>query len=156
MEGEKKVNGGYCLVPWDLGESKWPIDFGGLGILNLNITGWTLHMRWLWLRKTSATRPWMGLDIPIQPHVRSIFAILVISLVGNGEKDSVFVWSLATWPDLGGSCSDGGRSGSIIHRSGSTFMETWGKRLLFFQNGLQPFFYGSITMVASLEILGPI
>ena len=27
---------------------------------------------------------------------------------------------------------------------------------LFFQIGLQPFFYGSITMVASLEILGPV
>ena len=79
----------WCLGAWE--KVNRPIDFGGLGILNLNIMGWTLHMIWLWLRKTSVTRPWMGLDIPIQPHVRAIFAISVISLVGNGEKESVFV-----------------------------------------------------------------
>ncbi|RLN05576.1 uncharacterized protein C2845_PM13G10410 [Panicum miliaceum] len=50
LKGRKEVNGGCCLVAWE--KVCMPIEFGGLGIHNLEIVGWALQMRWLWLEKT--------------------------------------------------------------------------------------------------------
>ena len=63
-----------------------PIDLGGLGITNLQVMGWALQMRWLWLNKTEEGRPWSGLDIPIQPQVQAMFAISVTTYVGSGTN----------------------------------------------------------------------
>jgi len=62
-----------------------PIDLGGLGIHNLEIMGWALQMRWLWLEKTGAARPWAGLEIPVYPNAVAMFAVATESLVGNGR-----------------------------------------------------------------------
>jgi hypothetical protein len=39
-KGHKQVNGGSCLVAWD--KVQQPLDYGGLGILNLEFMGWAL------------------------------------------------------------------------------------------------------------------
>ena len=62
-----------------------PIDLGGLGIHNLEVMGWALQMRWLWLEKTGAARPWAGLEIPVYPNAVAMFVVATKSLVGNGR-----------------------------------------------------------------------
>src|SRR5438128_2269990 len=62
-----------------------------LGIPNLHVMGWASQMRWLWLNKGEDNRPWKGLDIPIQPQVRAMFAISVVTQVGNGRN--TLVWT---------------------------------------------------------------
>jgi len=63
-----------------------PLDLGGLGIHNLEIMGWALRMRWLWLKKTSSDRPWVGLQVPVYANTSAMFAISVETLVGNGRN----------------------------------------------------------------------
>ena len=69
-----------------MGRVKRPIDLGGLGILDLEILGWALRMRWLWLKKTQPDRPWAGLDVQVHPNSVAMFSTSVISIVGDGYK----------------------------------------------------------------------
>lgn len=62
-KGRKEVNGGCCLVAWE--KAMRPVDLGGLRIHNLEVMGWALQIRWLWIEKTKPDRPWAGLDIPV-------------------------------------------------------------------------------------------
>jgi len=78
----KDINGGSCLVAWE--KVMTPIDLGGLGIHNLEIMGWALQMRWFWIEKTKPDRPWAGLVVPLHPNMAAMFAISVITNVGNG------------------------------------------------------------------------
>jgi len=41
-QGQKQVNGGSCLVAWD--KMQQPLDYGGLGILNMEFMGWALQI----------------------------------------------------------------------------------------------------------------
>ena len=41
-QGQKQVNGGSCLVAWD--KMQQPLDYGGLGILNMVFMGWALQI----------------------------------------------------------------------------------------------------------------
>ena len=63
-----------------------PIDLGGLGIHNPKVMGWALQMCWLWIEKTKPDRPRAGLVEPVQPNMAAMFAISVISNVGNGQN----------------------------------------------------------------------
>jgi hypothetical protein len=40
-----------------------PLGLGGIGVLNLELMGWSLQIRWLWFMKTKPNRPWRGLEI---------------------------------------------------------------------------------------------
>ena len=61
--------------------------------------GWALQMRWLWLEKTKPDRPWAGLEIPVHLNTTAMFAISIVTTIGNG-KNTKF------WTDrwLHGSC----------------------------------------------------
>jgi hypothetical protein len=88
-KGQGDANGGNCLVSWET--VQWPLQYGGLGILNLEMLGWALRVRWLWLQKTDASRPWVGLPIRVHRNAKALFDVAVISVVGSGE--SVKFWS---------------------------------------------------------------
>ena len=57
MERAGTSNGGNCLVSWE--RVHRPLEFGGLGIHNLEKLGWALRIRWLWAQKTDSSRPWV-------------------------------------------------------------------------------------------------
>jgi hypothetical protein len=63
-----------------------PIDLGGLGIHNLEVMGWALQIRWLWFEKPNPNRPWAGLEIPFHSDTTTMFAISVVTAVGNGTN----------------------------------------------------------------------
>jgi len=88
-KGRKEINGGSCLVAWE--KVMRPIDLGGLGIHNLEIMGWALQMRWLWIEKTKPDRPWAGLEVPVHSNTAALFAVSVVTSVGNGEN--TLFWS---------------------------------------------------------------
>ena len=88
-KGRKEINGGCCLVAWE--KVMRPLELGGLGIINLETMGWALQMRWLWIEKTKPDRPWAGLEIPVHPHSSAMFAISVVTTIGNGE--GTLFWS---------------------------------------------------------------
>ena len=48
-------------------------------------------MRWLWIEKTNPDLPWAGLKIPVHAHTSAMFAISVVTSIGNG-KNTLF-WS---------------------------------------------------------------
>ncbi|WVZ50362.1 hypothetical protein U9M48_001621 [Paspalum notatum var. saurae] len=83
-KGRKEINGGHCLVAW--GRVQRTLDLGGLGILDLEIMGWALRMRWLWLKKTQPDRPWADLDIQVHPNSMAMFHISISSIVGDGSN----------------------------------------------------------------------
>ena len=49
----------------------------------MEILGWALRMRWLWLKKTQPDRPWAGLDVQVHPNSVAMFSTSVISIVGG-------------------------------------------------------------------------
>lgn len=59
--GCTEAKGGNCPVRWE--RVIRPIQFGQLGVHNLEKKEWTLRMRWLWLQKIDPSRPWSFLHI---------------------------------------------------------------------------------------------
>lgn len=47
---------------------------------------WALRMRWLWIEKTNPDRPWAHLAISLPEQVKAMFAISVITTVGDGSS----------------------------------------------------------------------
>lgn len=72
------MTGGHCLVGWQ--RVCRPRELGGLGIHNLEMLGWSLHMRWLWLKKTLPNRLWVGLDIQVSPLRSCVAAMFDVSV----------------------------------------------------------------------------
>ncbi|WVZ96322.1 hypothetical protein U9M48_041977 [Paspalum notatum var. saurae] len=58
-----------------------PLRFGGLGILDLELLGWALRVRWLWFQKTDSTRPWTGLQVMVPKKASALFAAAVDTIV---------------------------------------------------------------------------
>ncbi|CAO2194169.1 unnamed protein product [Urochloa humidicola] len=63
-----------------------PKELGGLGVIDLKLSGIALSTRWLWLQKTSADRAWSSLQLKVEPEVRAFFAASVTVHVGNGRR----------------------------------------------------------------------
>jgi len=88
-KGHQHANGGNCLVAWE--KVQRPVEYGGLGIHNLELLGWALRIRWLWAQKTNAERPWAGLSIAVPHKARALFNVAVDAIVGNGEE--ILFWT---------------------------------------------------------------
>ncbi|GJN31674.1 hypothetical protein PR202_gn00024 [Eleusine coracana subsp. coracana] len=79
--GKADARGGHCPIAW--GKVTRPLNFGGLGIHNLDILGWVC-MRWLWHHKIDPSKPWGQLPIQVPTKVMAMFWISVITTAGDG------------------------------------------------------------------------
>lgn len=86
---QEHANGRNCLVSW--ARVQRPLEFGGLGIHNLEVLGWALRIRWLWAQKIDPSRPWAGPPISVPPKARALFNMVFISVVGDGK--STYFWT---------------------------------------------------------------
>jgi hypothetical protein len=68
-----------------------PRKLGGLGIHDMEVMGWALSMRWLWLKKTQPTRPWAALEVQVHPKAVAMFDISVQAVVGDGA--TILFWT---------------------------------------------------------------
>ena len=82
--GSDKANGGQCLVNWQ--RVCRPISLGGLGIRDIQRTGISLRVRWLWLQRTDATRPWSHLHVPHDADASAIFRASTTWQLGAGDS----------------------------------------------------------------------
>lgn len=83
-KGREELNGRSCLVSW--AKVQWPIDLGGWVIRKLEVMGWALQMRWLWLAKTQPDHPWHRLEVPVHANVRALFVVSMVTQVEKGEN----------------------------------------------------------------------
>lgn len=83
------IHGSVAKFSWmkHWGRVQRPLDLGGLGILDLEILGWALRMRWLWLKKIQPDQPWAALDLQVHSNSMSMFCISAYSVLGD---DSAF------------------------------------------------------------------
>lgn len=86
--GKDEVQGGQCLVAWKT--ICKPKSLGGLGVKDLRLQGLALRVRWLWLRRTDTTRPWLGLPGLKDPEAEEVFQSLAHFRVGDGL--STYFW----------------------------------------------------------------
>lgn len=84
--GSDAVCGGKCLVRWTQVCS--PISVGGLGIHDLQAQGRALKVRWLWQSITDPDKPWQGLQLPVDKHVKALFIACTSIKIGSGIKIS--------------------------------------------------------------------
>ncbi|PUZ57515.1 hypothetical protein GQ55_5G438400 [Panicum hallii var. hallii] len=68
-----------------------PTRFGGLGIIDLKLAGFSLRTRWLWFQRTDENRAWSALQLDFEPEVHAVFSASVTVSVGNGER--TLFWS---------------------------------------------------------------
>jgi hypothetical protein len=78
------VEGSHCLVRW--AEIQKPKQLGGLGILDLELFGRALHIRWLWYEWTEPDRPWVGTEIPCNDVDKQLFRASTEVILGNGRR----------------------------------------------------------------------
>jgi hypothetical protein len=85
---EREVNGGQCLVSWEM--ICQPKCYGGLGVENLRLQGLALRVRWEWLRRTDTTKPWTNLPMIRDAEAQDLFFRLARGVVGNGR--TILFW----------------------------------------------------------------
>ena len=94
---ESSVSGGKCLVNWRT--CCLPKQLGGLGIPDLQLQNIAFRVRWLWQQETDPSKPWLGLPLPIDNHVRALFQASTVIHIHDGCTTSF--WSshwLQSWP----------------------------------------------------------
>jgi hypothetical protein len=72
------------LVAWPI--VCLPTELGGLGVVNLRIAAYALRLRWIWLKRTNANRPWknLSLDFGNDPEVKAMFNASIDIELGDG------------------------------------------------------------------------
>ncbi|WVZ68362.1 LOW QUALITY PROTEIN: hypothetical protein U9M48_017311 [Paspalum notatum var. saurae] len=75
-----------CAVAWPVVAR--PLEFGGLGVLDLRLMCLALQVRWLWLRRCpeDGDRTWAGLPLKVAPEVHCLFQASVTFVVGDGRR----------------------------------------------------------------------
>ena len=65
-----------------------PKNFGGLGILDLDLFSRALRLRWLWYEWVSPEKPWVGTALPVNAVDRQLFRASTSVTLGDGAKAS--------------------------------------------------------------------
>jgi hypothetical protein len=81
---DELATGGRCLVRW--GTICRPLEFGGLGISNLQFHAMALCVRWLWNTWTETGKAWTDLPIETDKHARELFNKAVDFRLGDGQR----------------------------------------------------------------------
>jgi len=74
------------LVKWS--KVLKPKNFGGLGVLDLDLFSRALRLRWLWYEWVAPERPWVGTEPPVNAIDRQLFRASTIVVLGDGQKAS--------------------------------------------------------------------
>jgi hypothetical protein len=85
--GTDVVQSRKCLLAWD----RRPKELVGLGILDLRRMGIVLRLRWLWLQRADASRPWSSLPIKEDRLTMAFFRASTQCITGNGR--STYFWT---------------------------------------------------------------
>lgn len=83
-KGADSVRGGHCLLAWPK-VCRLP-ELGGLGIVDLELFGYALRLRWLWVRRPDDERPWYTLPDSQEPVVEAMFKASTYMEVGDGNR----------------------------------------------------------------------
>ncbi|XBH56154.1 hypothetical protein VPH35_078058 [Triticum aestivum] len=81
--GRAVANGGNCHVNWC--RACRPVEYGGLGIRDLERAGLALRLRWMWLARTDTDRAWQGLDLQFSKEERALFFASTTMMLGDGR-----------------------------------------------------------------------
>ncbi|KAK1602185.1 hypothetical protein QYE76_017324 [Lolium multiflorum] len=81
--------GGSCAVAWK--DVCRPVEYGGLGVLDLKRMGWALCARWAWLRRSDDSCPWTNFPVHLGRHVEALVYAATTATLGNGTK--LLFWS---------------------------------------------------------------
>jgi hypothetical protein len=65
--GNNEITGGKCKVAWT--SVAKPVEYGGLGIIDLDAFSRVLRIRWLWFRWSNPERPWNSAELLIDAVV---------------------------------------------------------------------------------------
>ncbi|WVZ71862.1 hypothetical protein U9M48_020394 [Paspalum notatum var. saurae] len=74
---------GRCKVAWV--RVCRPVQFGGLGITDLQLLGLALRVRWLWLQRTDHSKIWANLPQCFDNSVRGLFRAGTEVIIGDGN-----------------------------------------------------------------------
>jgi hypothetical protein len=75
---------GKCMVAWNT--CRRPTRLGGLGISDLQLAGYALQTRWLWLQRADHARAWSELPIKTAKEVRAFFKASTYTQLGDGRN----------------------------------------------------------------------
>ena len=64
---------------------------GGLGIVDMQLFGYALRMRWLWLRRVEGNQSWQELPTKEEPIVQAMFQESIYIELGDGNM--ALFWS---------------------------------------------------------------
>jgi mannosylglycoprotein endo-beta-mannosidase len=84
--GDSEISGGKCKVAWTAVTK--PVEFGGLGVIELQRFSRALRLRWLWFQWTNPERPWNGTKVPVDSTNLALFNAATTISIGDGRKTS--------------------------------------------------------------------
>jgi hypothetical protein len=87
--GSEVAVGGKCAVAWV--NAACPVQHGGLGIPNLQLMGFALRLRWLWLDRVDSDKTWSGYFFRADRSAQAFFEASVTMQVDDGSR--ALFWS---------------------------------------------------------------
>jgi hypothetical protein len=78
------ARGGNYPIAWS--DVCLPTRLGGLGIRNLHVFNDALRMKWLWLSRAAADKPWAADQISCSANARVLFQASTSFILGNGRN----------------------------------------------------------------------
>lgn len=81
---EEELSGGKCKVNWSKVCS--PVEYGGLGVLDLEKFNRALRLRWLWHSWKKPDRPWVGMEVPCDDREKAAFSAMTTITIGDGSR----------------------------------------------------------------------